>query len=170
MGPTQKAGRLQGNTQPNGTAELRRLSKAGTLFSQRLNVWGQVSGKQGPCGDSDWEPTLDHMMLSRLSSGQVVSLPSPVTSFLVLRPKGVRRGEEKKPQWPRVHNWSLRRMVASPHLSHSFNLEPRFANNVKYQLKIAMRAFHLSFIALTDSIRLQKRTFFFSVLAYSDDL
>lgn len=47
---------------------------------------------------------------------------------------------------------------------------PRFANNVKYQLKIAMRAFHLSFIALTDSIRLQKRTFFFSVLAYSDDL
>lgn len=45
-----------------------------------------------------------------------------------------------------------------------------FGNNVKYQLKIAMHAFHLSFIALTDSIRLQKRTFFFSVLAYSYDL
>lgn len=52
----------------------------------------------------------------------------------------------------------------------TWSLLPRFANNVKYQLKIAMRAFHLSFIALTDSIRLQKRTFFFSVLAYSDDL
>lgn len=45
-----------------------------------------------------------------------------------------------------------------------------FGNNVKYQLKIAKHAFHLSFIALTDSIRLQKRTFFFSVLAYSYDL
>lgn len=52
----------------------------------------------------------------------------------------------------------------------TWSLLPRFANNVKYQLKIAMRAFHLSFIALTDSIRLQKRTFFFSVLAYSDNL
>ena len=60
----------------------------------------------------------------------------------------------------------------SPHLSHSFKLSLflHFANNVKYQLKIAKHAFHLSFIALTDSIRLQKRTFFFSVLAYSDDL
>lgn len=52
----------------------------------------------------------------------------------------------------------------------TLKLFPHFGNNVKYQRKIAMHAFHLSFIALTDSIRLQKRTFFFSVLAYSYDL
>lgn len=78
--------------------------------------------------------------------------------------------EEKKATMPSGSRLEPQKDGSLPLIRLTLLTWSLFANNVKYQLKIAMRAFHLSFIALTDSIRLQKRTFFFSVLAYSDDL
>lgn len=93
-----------------------------------------------------------------------------MTHFLVLRAKEAGGGaratklEDREPS--SLEGGGLPSFVSLL----SWSLFLHFTHNVKYQLKIAMHAFHLSFIALTDSIRLQKRTFFFSVLAYSDDL
>jgi hypothetical protein len=122
VSPTQRAER------EHGTAPGQWDSRAWGphTSTQRLNVWGQSWVNRGSVGTLAGSR---HWCVSRLSSGQVVNPPSrddqiiPVTSFLVLRPKEVGRGEEK-PRWPRVHNWRGRRMAASSHLSHSFNLEP----------------------------------------------
>lgn len=90
------------------------------------------------------------------------------TYFLDLRPKEV--GGEERATKPRIESLKDAGLPLICLALLSWSLFLHFTNNVKYQLKIAMHAFHLSFIALTDSIRLQKRTFFFLVLAYSDDL
>lgn len=121
------------------------------------------SRERKPCGLS--RPSPGHSPYLSLSP----QVPGTCrTYFLDLRPKEV--GGEERAAKPRIESLKGAGLPLICLPLSSWSLFLRFPNNVKYQLKIAMHAFHLSFIALTDSIRLQKRTFFFLVLAYSDDL
>lgn len=140
-------------------------SKCGNVDWVNKGSVGTPAGsrERRPCGLSRPSPGHSHYLSL---SPQVPGICR--TYFFDLRPKEV--GGEERATKPRIESLKDAGLPLICLALWGWSLFLHFTNNVKYQLKIAMHAFHLSFIALTDSIRLQKRTFFFLVLAYSDDL